>query len=34
VGTRLRMPYRSIDPAAVPALRREAQAVIPEIMTA
>lgn len=34
VGTRLSMPYGSIDAAEVPALRRAAQALIPEIMSA
>lgn len=32
VGTRLRMPYRSIDAAVVPELRRMARELIPEIM--
>ncbi|KKB11337.1 N-acetylneuraminate lyase [Devosia geojensis] len=32
VGTRLRRPYRWIDPQVVPALRREARAALPEIM--
>lgn len=32
VGTRLRRPYRWIDPDVVPALRREAEARLPEIM--
>lgn len=34
MGTRLRGPYRSIDPAVVPALREEAWRAIPEIMAA
>lgn len=34
MGTRLRGPYRSIDPAVVPALRDEARRAIPEIMAA
>ena len=32
VGTRLRAPYRSIDPAVAIALRPVANAMIPEIM--
>jgi dihydrodipicolinate synthase/N-acetylneuraminate lyase len=32
IGTRLRGPYRSIDPAVVPSLREEARRLIPEIM--
>ena len=33
VGTRLRRPYRWIDPQVVPALRHEAQAALPEILS-
>lgn len=33
VGTRLRRPYRWIDPEVVPALRREAKAAVAEIMS-
>lgn len=33
IGTRLRRPYRGIDPEVVPALRTEARNAIPEIMT-
>lgn len=33
VGTRLRRPYRWIDPDVIPELRRKAEAMLPEIMT-
>ena len=32
IGTRLRRPYRWIDPSVVPALREKAKAALPEIM--
>lgn len=32
IGTRLRRPYRWIDPVVVPALREKAKAALPEIM--
>jgi len=34
IGTRLRRPYRWIDPEVVPALRAAARDAIPEIMQA